>query len=70
MKMHPTDVWVYENDGRELRVVANMMCFSMDWPDRLFYIGKTFKFQCNEVMKDWMIGEYSGHAKYVEIPSE
>jgi hypothetical protein len=42
----------------------------MEWPTNLFYIGKVFKFECNEVMKDWMVGEYSGHAKYVEIPSE
>jgi hypothetical protein len=67
MKMHPTDIWIYENKGSEVFVVASILSFGMEWPRNLNYVGKVFQFQTNEVMEDWMIGEYGGHAKYIEI---
>lgn len=70
MKMHPAEVYIYEVSGPEAFAVSSMLTYSQEWPAILHYIGKSFKFQSNEVMKDWMIGEYGGHAKYVEIKAE
>jgi hypothetical protein len=50
-------------------VMAHFSGMSMTWPPLITdgKGGKTFKFVCNEVMEDFMVGNYSGHAKYVEV---
>jgi len=47
-------------------VVAEMSAMGMHWPPIIHYEDKIYQFCSNEAMQDWMIGEYSGHAKYVE----
>jgi len=50
-------------------VTADMLEVGREWPSVIVdgKGGKSFQFVCNELMQDWMIGNYSGHAKYVEI---
>jgi len=58
------------DDGlHQAYVVANMLEFGREWPTFIHdpKDDVTYKFECNELMQDWMIGNYSGHAKYVEI---
>lgn len=60
-----------QKDGlRWAYITADMLEFGKDWPlvieDKK--TGAKFSFICNEVMEDWMVGNYSGHAKYLEFP--
>ena len=50
-------------------VTADMLEIGREWPIRIRdgKTGSEFTFICNEVMEDWMVGNYSGHAKYLEI---
>jgi hypothetical protein len=42
---------------------------AMDWPEIIHdgKHGKSFKFQSNEVMEDFMVGKFSGYASFVEV---
>jgi hypothetical protein len=77
MKMTPGSWKIYkvecQNRAGGLRfayVVADMLEFGCEWP-LVIHDNKTgakFSFITNEVMEDWMTGNYSGHAKYLEFP--
>jgi hypothetical protein len=72
-KMRGGDYIIYSvGSNGEMHVVADMLAHGMEWPTVIHdpKTGKDFSFRCNEVMEDWMVGRYSGHAKYIEIPQE
>lgn len=69
MKMGPGDYQIYGVDAGYLWVVASILTMGWDWPLQIIHRGKTYKFSNNEAMDDWMIGEWGGHAKYVEVPN-
>ena len=68
MKMHADDCRVY-SIGDSMMVVATFAGMGRDWPDTLVdkTTGTIYIFQSNEPMQDWMIGNYSGHAKYIKV---
>jgi len=72
--MRPGDYRIYaqaeEQKGTSIYVVADILTMGYDWPPILAYKGVEYKFQRNEVMEPWMIGEWGGHAKYIEILPE
>ncbi len=55
-----------ENDKEKesIYAVARFSGMGLDWPRVVKHCGKYYKFASNEVMEDWMIGNYSGHAKF------
>ena len=59
-----------EQIGTSIYVVADILTMGWNWPLKLTYRGKEYKFLRNEVMEDWMVGNYGGHAKYIEILNE
>lgn len=65
--MARSEFQVYQVDPGVARVVADILSTGKDWPPLIFRDGQIFKFESNEVMESWMIGEYGGHAKYLEI---
>lgn len=69
--MRPGDYRVYaqaeEQVGTSIYVVADILTMGWDWPETISYKGKDYRFKSNEVMEDWMIGNWGGHAKFVEI---
>lgn len=71
MMMRPRDYRVYtqeeEKVGTSIYVVADILTMGWDWPPIIIYEGKEYKFLRNEVMEDWMVGNWGGHAKYLEI---
>lgn len=71
MMMRPRDYRVYtqeeEQVGTSIYVVADILTMGWDWPPTITYEGKEYKFFRNEAMEDWMIGNWGGHAKYLEI---
>jgi hypothetical protein len=74
MKMQHTDVTVYgvhyDKPLREAMVVARAGTIGMDWPDTIQFDGVTYKYSNNEVMLDWIVEHWGGHARYIEIPKE
>ncbi len=66
-KMSVDDYCIYGESKGCIFLVAHMLAYSMDWPPQISYHGKDYKFNSNEFMEDWMVGYYSGHARYVEI---
>lgn len=52
-----------------MQVLANFSGMALEWPPFITdgKGGKTYKFVCNEVMEDFMVGRFSGHAKYEEV---
>jgi hypothetical protein len=76
MKMTPGSWKIYMIDARERKdglkqayVVADMLESGREWPLTIHDPKNNveYKFECNEVMQDWMVGNCGGHAKYVEI---
>lgn len=69
--MSPSEYLIYgqadETVGTSIYVVAGYSGLGWDWPPTLAYEGKFYIFQCNEPMETWMVGHFSGHAKYIEI---
>ncbi len=70
MKMIKKDYAVYNSgasaDGQlELNVVAHFSGMGLEWPKTIVHEGKEYKYECNEAMKGWMVGKYSGHARYL-----
>lgn len=70
-KIYKVAYWEREDGLFQAYVVADMLQIGRNWPPIILdgKLGKSYKFECNEVMEDWMVGNYSGHAKYVEIPA-
>jgi hypothetical protein len=66
MKMQASDYHVYEKGPDFLLVVGDMLSFGMEWPDTIAKDGRVYRFRTNEVMEDWMVGRYYGHARYEE----
>lgn len=59
-----------QKDGlRWAHITADMLQHGREWPLVIedAKTGARFSFISNEAMEDWMIGNYSGHAKYLEI---
>ena len=52
-----------------MSVVSYFSGIALEWPPLIQYkkTDETYKFVSNEVIEDWMIGNYSGHAKYILI---
>ena len=50
-------------------VMAYYRGMGLEWPPFITCdkYEKTFKFVCNEPMEDFMVGNYSGYAKYEEV---
>jgi len=69
MKMGPGDYQIYGVGSGHLWVVAGILTMGWDCPLQIIHRGKTYKFSNNEPMEDWMIGDWGGHAKYVEVPN-
>lgn len=67
--MGPGDYKIYSIGAGHLGVVAGILTNGWVWPAEITHREKTYKFATNEVMEDWMIGEWGGHAKYVELPN-
>jgi hypothetical protein len=67
MKMTSDEYRVIYISDTELRVAADMLAYSKDWPPSITREGRTYQFSTNEPMERWMAGEYSGHAKYIAI---
>ncbi len=63
------DYRIYASDVNKMFVVARMSAIGDRWPDTIINpdSGLTYNFKSNEIMEDWMIGNYSGHAKYIRI---
>ena len=68
MMMRAGDYRIYATEGTTMYVVADMLAMGMEWPPTLVSKpdNKIYRFKCNELMEDWMIGNYSGHALYEE----
>jgi hypothetical protein len=64
MKMRPDDYHVYSISDGVMMVVAHFSGMALEWPSAIENVQSRYKFQSNEAMEDWMIGNYSGHAKY------
>lgn len=62
--MSAADYLIYAFDSDSVYVVADMLAYGLCWPTTIKHKGVTYKFAHNEVMQDWMVGNYSGHAKY------
>lgn len=68
MKMTEQDYKVYGvGDNGDVYVVANFAGISKEWPTTLTVDELDYKFVSNEAMEDWMLGNYSGHAKYESV---
>lgn len=51
-------------------VVADMLEISSQWPLIIYdKDGTKYSYISNEAMEDWMVGNFSGHAKYLEFPA-
>ena len=68
-KIYKVAFWERDDKLHQAYVTADMLEIGRDWPTTIQdgKSGSTFKFASNEVMEDWMIGNYSGHARYVEV---
>lgn len=66
MKMSPQDYHVYieQDDGKEIRAVSHFSGMTSAWPSTIHHCGKTYNFVTQEVMQDWMVGNFSGTARY------
>lgn len=64
MRMRLDDIKVYRQTEKQLNVVATFGATGLEWPAVLTEGGKEYQFSHNEVMEDWMVGNYSGHAAY------
>jgi hypothetical protein len=51
-----------------LWLMADFNTLGLEWPNffRDEKTDKIFKFECNEIMEDWMAGKVGGYARYVE----
>jgi hypothetical protein len=70
MKMSENDYTIRSvSSNGELKAMAHFSGMSMKWPTEIYdnKTGKTFRFASNEPMEDWMVGNYSGFAKYILI---
>lgn len=66
MRMRLDDIKVYRQTEEKLNVVATFGATAQEWPPTLTEGGKQYQFSHNELMEDWMIGNYSGHAVYLK----
>jgi len=66
--MAPGDYRVYAYDAEKgyILVVSSILTMGYTWPDTIQFNCVTYSFASNEVMQHWMVGNYGGHAKYVE----
>ena len=70
MKMIEDDYRIRSVSSNEvMSVVSYFSGIALEWPPLIQYkkTDETYKFVSNEVIEDWMIGNYSGHAKYILI---
>ena len=67
MKMTKYDYQICCVDRDNLFLAANLLAHGLEWPAVVVYESASYEFVSNEVMKEWMVGNFSGHAKYVKI---
>ena len=67
MKMQPGDYQIYGKGSDHIWVVSGLLTYSMEWPDRITNRGRVYKFASSEPMEEWMVGDWGGHAKYIEV---
>jgi hypothetical protein len=70
MEMSENDYTIRSvSSSGELKAMAYFSGMSMKWPAEIHYFktDQTFRFVSNEPMEDWMVGNYSGFAKYILI---
>ena len=70
MKMRKDDYTIFDlNKTGDMIVLAFYSGMCMKWPDTIHdeKTDETYKFASNEVLEDWMVGNYSGCAKYILI---
>jgi hypothetical protein len=65
MKMLPTDYRVYWTNGPDLFLISYFSGMTDEWPPIVRHDNRDYKFASQEFMETWMVGQYSGHAKYV-----
>jgi len=65
MKMVDADYKVYGVGTSDISVVAYFSGAQKEWPPYIEHRGFLYRFNSNEVMQPWMIGDYSGHSKYL-----
>ena len=54
------------SDDGIMLVLAHMSGISLSWPSIIQdEHGKTYMFRSNEFMEQWMVGDFSGYAKYI-----
>ena len=68
MKMVEVDYKVYGVGTSDISVYAYFSGAQKDWPPYIEYCESLYRFNSNEVMQPWMVGDYSGHAKYLICP--
>lgn len=70
MEMSENDYTIrsVSSDG-ELKVMAHFSGMLMKWPAKIHddKTNQTFRFASNEPMENWMVGNYSGFAKYILV---
>ena len=67
MKIAPGEWKVVRIAPGAIFIVADINTVGLDWPLTILHGNKFYRFKSDELMQDWMIGVWSGHAKYVEV---
>jgi len=65
--MNREDIDIFFSTDEELRVVVNFGGMCRTWPTIITTEVGDYKFKCNDFMQEWMIGDYSGTARYERI---
>lgn len=63
--MYPDNYYIYEKSNNKLLVLGKMSSFGMEWPPTILQGNVVYKFQYQEVMPEWAVGNYYGHASYI-----
>lgn len=67
MKMSPQDYHVFHVGDDGLHAAAHFRGMTSEWPATIVHYQKKYNFETQEVMEDWMVGSFAGHAKYTLV---